>query len=137
MSLTPIQQVRLNIQDNTPGLYIISDDELEYILNRNSGNVTRASMDAARIILMNLSMRGDETVDILSIKGSSAAAAYKQALMLYIKDPNLNPLYNNLNMWVGGVSKTEIAANNANVDNKYVQSLNTSSTTESIDGFSI
>jgi hypothetical protein len=81
-------------------------------------------------------MQDSHTVDIFSVRNTSAAA-YKQALMLYIKDPNLNPLYNNLNMWVGGVSKTEIAANNANVDNKYVQSLSTSSTTESIDGFSI
>jgi len=27
MALTPLQQIRLIIQDNTPGLYIISDDE--------------------------------------------------------------------------------------------------------------
>ena len=65
MSLTPIQQIRLTVQDNTPGLYIISDDELDWLLEKNNNNVARASIDAARIILLNLSQRNDETVDII------------------------------------------------------------------------
>ena len=57
MALTPIQQVRLLVQDNTPGLYIISDDELEFLLDRNNSNVGRASLDAAKVILFNLAQR--------------------------------------------------------------------------------
>jgi hypothetical protein len=120
MALTPIQIVRLNVQDNTPGLYIISDDEVTYLLDKNSQNTNKASLDAARIILMNLSMRGDRTVDILSIKGSAAANAYRLALEMYLKDPNLNPVLNNCGAYAGGISISDMVANVANTDNNSV-----------------
>ena len=136
MAFTDIQKVRIEIGDTDPGFPLLDDATYAYYLEKHNNSIVRASIDAAKTILFQLSMQDSHTVDIFSVRNTSAAS-YKQALMLYIKDPNLNPLYNNLNMWVGGVSKTEIAANNANVDNNYVQSLNTSSTTESTDGFSI
>lgn len=136
MAFTDIQKVRVEIGDTDPGFPLLDDATYDYYLQKHNNSIVRASIDAAKTILFQLSMQDSHTVDIFSVRNTSAAS-YKQALMLYIKDPNLNPLYNNLNMWVGGVSKTEIAANNANVDNKYIQSLSTSSTTESTDGFSI
>ncbi len=122
MSLTPIQQIRLTVQDNTPGLYIISDDELAWLLEKNNNNVAKASIDAARIILLNLSQRNDETVDIMSIKSSKAAENYRLALESFLKDPNSNPLYQNLKGYVGGVSISDMDANNANLDNNIIQS---------------
>ena len=122
MSLTPIQQIRLTVQDNTPGLYIISDDEIDWLLEKNNNNVTKASIDAARIILLNLSQRNDETVDIMSIKSSKAAENYRLALESFLKDPNSNPLYQNLKGYVGGVSISDMDANNVNLDNNIVQS---------------
>ena len=136
MAFTDIQKVRVEIGDTDPGFPLLDDATYDYYLQKHNNSIVRASIDAAKTILFQLSMQDSHTVDIFSVRNTSAAS-YKQALMLYIKDPNLNPLYNNLNMWVGGVSKSEIAANNANADNNYVQSLNTSSTTESTDGFSI
>ena len=127
MSLTPIQQIRLTVQDNTPGLYIISDDELAWLLEKNNNNVAKASIDAARIILLNLSQRTDETVDIMSIKSSKAAENYRLALESFLKDPNSNPLYQNLKGYVGGVSISDMEANNANLDNNIVQSPSDSS----------
>jgi hypothetical protein len=117
MALTLIQQVRLNTQDNTPGLYIISDAEIEYLLEKNNNNVNRASVEAARIILFNLSMRTDETVDVFSIRGSQSSKAYMEALKLYIRDPNLNQVGNNLQGYVGGISLEDMQANDANLDN--------------------
>jgi len=117
MALTLIQQVRLLVQDNTPGLYIISDEEIQYLLDKNSNNVNRASVEAARIILFNLSMRSDSTVDIFSIRSSGSAKAYADALKLYIKDPNLNNVLMNLNGWAGGISKEDMQANDSNPDN--------------------
>ena len=117
MALTLIQQVRLNTQDNTPGLYIISDAEIEYLLEKNNNNVNRASVEAARIILFNLSMRTDETVDVFSIRGSQSSKAYMEALKLYIRDPNLNQVGNNLQGYVGGISIEDMQANDANLDN--------------------
>lgn len=117
MALTLIQQVRLNIQDNTPGLYILSDDEITYLLERNNDNVNRASVEAARIVLFNLSMRNDESVDVFSIRSSQSAKAYMEALKLYIRDPNLNQIGNNIQGYASGISLADMQANDANTDN--------------------
>ena len=117
MALTLIQQVRLNIQDNTPGLYILSDDEITYLLERNNDNVNRASVEAARIVLFNLSMRNDESVDVFSIRSSQSAKAYMEALKLYIRDPNLNQIGNNIQGYASGISLEDMQANDANTDN--------------------
>lgn len=117
MALTLIQQVRLNTQDNTPGLYIVSDEEIEYFLERNNNNVNRASVEVARVILFNLSMKSDEVVDIFSIRSSQSAKAYMEALKMYINNPNLNQVGNNLQGYVGGVSIEDMQANDANPDN--------------------
>ena len=122
MALTLIQQVRLNVQDNTPGLYIISDDEITYLLEKFNNNVDNASYQAAKVILLNLAQRSDETIDVFSIKGSKSATEYRLALELFLKDPANNPLYQNLKGYVGGVSISDMDANNANLDNNIIQS---------------
>ena len=121
MALTLIQQVRLNVQDNTPGLYIISDDEITYLLEKFNNNVDKASYQAAKIILLNLAQRSDETIDVFSIKGSKSATEYRLALELFLKDPANNPLYQNLKGYVGGASISDMDANNANLDNNIVE----------------
>ena len=122
--LTPIEQVRLNVQDNNPGFYMLSDDEIQFLLDESKGNVGRASIRAAQIILFKLAQQGDETVDIFSLRGSKAAEAYRQALLLYITNPSLNPLMQDMNIYTGGISKSDIAANNANLDNNIIISPN-------------
>ena len=136
MSLTLIQQVRFLVQDNVPGLYIISDDEIQYLLDKNSNNVNRAAVEAARIILFNLSMRSDSTVDIFSIRSSQSAKAYIEALKLFIKDPNLSGVLSNINGYAGGISISDMQSNDANLDNnipvppsKSPEDLNISSST--------
>ena len=127
MALTPIQQIRLLIQDNEPGLYILADEEIEFLLERNNASVNAASTEAARIVLFKMAQRGDETVDIFSIKGRGAAEQYRLALQLYLRDPNLNPVLNNVRGYVGGVSKADMEANDLNTDNNTVPtSFNTS-----------
>lgn len=122
--LTPVQQVRLNVQDNEPGFYMLSDEEIEYLLESNKGNVGRASLQAARIILFKLAQAGDETVDIFSIRGSKAAESYRLALELYIKSPSLNPMMDGVGIYVGGISKTDMEKNDCNMDNNIIQSPN-------------
>ena len=118
MSLSLIEQVRFLVQDNVPGLYVISDAEIEYLLERNNQSVNRASVEAARVILFNLSMNSsDSSVDIFSIKGSQAAKAYIEALKMYINNPALNQVGNNVQGYVGGISIAEMQANDANLDN--------------------
>lgn len=124
MALSLISQVRLLIQDNSPGLYIISDDEIEFLLERNNQSINRTAMDAARVILLNLSMRGDQTVDIFSIKGGKAAEQYRLALQLFLRDPNLNPVLQNVQGYFGGVSKSDMEANDGNLDNVIIPNVN-------------
>ena len=122
MALTLNQQVRLLCQDNTPGLYIISDDEIDFLLERNNNSVDKAVYEALQIMLRYLAQRGDESIDVFSIRGSKSAEQMRLAIELYLKDPANNPLYKNLKGYVGGVSISDMDANNANLDNNIIQS---------------
>ena len=121
MAYTDIQKVRIEVADVDPGFTLLADDEYSYLLEKNNNSIVRASVDAARIILLKLSQQTDETVSIFSIRGSKAAEQYRLALELYIKNPQLNPLYNNLQGYFGGVSISDMEANNANPDNNIVE----------------
>ena len=121
MDYTDIQKVRIEVADLDPGLPLLADDEYSYLLEKNNNSIVRASVDAARIILLKLSQQTDETVSIFSVKGSKAAEQYRLALELYIKNPQLNPLYNNLQGYFGGVSISDMEANAANPDNNIVE----------------
>ena len=116
MALTDIQKVRIEVGDTDVSLPILPDDTYTYLLTKNNNSVARASLDAARIILLNLSQRDDTTVDIFSIKGSKAASEYRQSLILFLQNPALNPILNGANTQVffGG---TSVSANQANTDN--------------------
>ena len=121
MAYTDIQKVRIEVADLDPGFPLLADDEYAYLLQKNNNSIVRASVDAARIILLKLSQQTDETVSIFSVKGSKAAEQYRLALELYIKNPQLNPLYNNLQGYFGGVSLSDMSANNSNADNNIVE----------------
>ena len=121
MAYTDVQKVRIEVADLDPGLPLLSDGEYAYLLEKNNNSILRAAADAARIILLKLSQQGDETVSIFSIRGSKAAESYRLALELYIKNPQLNALYNNLQGYFGGVSVSDMEANVANPDNNAVQ----------------
>lgn len=122
MALTDIQKIRVEIGDTEVGFPLLTDDVYEYLLEKNFNNIPRASIDAAKAILFQLSVRsGSETVDVFTVKNTSPSS-YLQALELYIKNPYLNPLASNLKGWVGGVSKSEMELNDSNLDNNIIQS---------------
>jgi hypothetical protein len=77
-------------------------------------------IDAAKSILFKLSMRGDETVDIFSVKGSKAAEQYRMALQLFIKNPDFNPALTLAGAYAGGISKQDMRENILNEDNNAV-----------------
>lgn len=122
--LTPIQEVRIAVGDIDPTLPILDDLTYEYFLSKNSSSVRRASMDAARSILMYLSMRGDETIDIFSIKGGRAAEQYRLSLQMFLRDPNMNPVLTSATVYAGGISKSDMESNLNNADNNSVTSVN-------------
>lgn len=114
-----IQKIRYELNDNSgPGLYILDDSTITYYLEKNFGSIARTSIDCCRAILLRLSMDSkDQVVDVLALRNSKAAEQYRLALELYLKDPSLNPLYNNLNGWAGNISVSEIEENNNTLDN--------------------
>lgn len=116
-----IHALRIELGDTSAEFPIMSDDEYNYFLGKHDWNIRRASMDAAKSIMLKLSMRTDETVDIFSIKGSSAAKNYMQALQMFIKNPDLNALYDKVQGYAGGISKADMQANDANSDNNIVK----------------
>ncbi len=115
-----IQSVRIELGDTDINFPILSDDEYTYFLNKHDQSVRKASMDAAKSIMLKLSMRTDESVDIFSIRGAQAARNYIQALQSYLKNPDLNQMLQNLQGYAGGISKSDMCSNNLNTDNNIV-----------------
>lgn len=115
-----IQALRYELGDTSPEWPIMSDEEYQYFLSKNDYVVRRAAMDAAKSIMFKLSMRDDSSVDIFSIKGSAAAKNYMSALMMFIKNPDLNSLYDKVQGYAGGISKADMQANDSNLDNNIV-----------------
>lgn len=118
--MATIQDIRYELGDTSAEFPIMTDAEYQYFLNKNSNSLQRTAMDAAKSIMLKLSMRTDETVDIFSIKGSSAAKNYIAALQMYIKNPDLNSMYDKVQGYAGGISKADMQANDANLDNNIV-----------------
>lgn len=131
MAWTDIQKCRIEVADLDPSFPLLSNDTYNYYLEKNNNNIIKASLDAARTILLMLSQRGDETVDIFSLRGSKAAEQYRLALQMYLANPNLNPLLNNTQVYFGGISKSEMLENNSNLDNNTI----TNPYTENIPSF--
>lgn len=134
MALTDIQKLRLEIGDTDASFPILDDSSYDYFLSKNSNSISRASIDAARAILFQLSTMNSETVSIFSVKNTSAEA-YRQALLLYIKDQNLNPIYQGLQGYFGGISITDMQTNNANTDNNIVVNPGKTDTLYQVDDF--
>ena len=138
MALTDIEKVRLNVGDVDPVLPILDDASYQYFLDNNNGSITRASYAAASCLLFKLSLNSsDKQVDVLSIKGSKAAAAYIEALKLYIRSPQLNPIYDSVNPYGSGISKSDMLANDTTPDNNYVKPFVPSTDTTSTDPWRI
>ena len=120
MVWTNLQKVKIEVADLDPSFPLLSDDTYNYYLEKNNDNITRASLDAARTILMVLSQRTDETVDIFSLRGSKAAESFRLALELYLKNPMLNPVLLNTSAIISGTSISDMLENDTNLDNNIV-----------------
>ena len=123
MAVTPemILSCRYEVGDTSVELPILADSEYTYFLEKNSENIRRSSLDAAKTILLKLSLNSkDSVVDVLSIKTSQQADQFRKALQLYIKSPELNGMYSTVSAWAGGISKSDMQSNIDNLDNNAV-----------------
>lgn len=115
-----VKAIRIELGDTSPEFPIMSDEEIRYFLDKHDWSIRRASIDVAKSMLLKLSMRTDESVDIFSVKGSGAAKQFMQALQMYITNPDLNPIYQNAMPYAGGISKSDMEQNNMNLDNNFI-----------------
>lgn len=125
MTVTPemIQAVRREVGDVDPIFPILNNSDYEYFIAKNNESIRRSSLDAARAILLNLSINSSSrTVDVLSVNNSKRAESYRQALLMYLRNPDLNSIYSSLNVYGSGISNQDMQNNNSNSDNNYVKS---------------
>lgn len=118
--MTNIEAIRLELGDNIPEFPILSNDEYTYFIDKNFGSIRKASVDAAKTILFKLARQTREVMDIFTIYGDQAFQQYKQALEIYIKDPNYNVAIQGAMPFAGGISVTNINENISIIDNNIV-----------------
>jgi len=122
MMLTDLQKIRIAVADLDPVMPFLNDDSYAYFLQKNDGSINRASLDAARTILLLLAQRTSSTVDVLSFSGQAKAAEqYRMSLQMFLRDPNMNPVLTNCQGYAGGISISDMQANVDNPDNNYAR----------------
>ncbi|MEG1400754.1 MAG: hypothetical protein RSC45_13470, partial [Acinetobacter sp.] len=67
--LSPIEVVRLEIGLVGEAVDLLTDEEIQYFLEKNNDNVRKASVDAAKTVIFILSQRVHERASELEIWG--------------------------------------------------------------------
>lgn len=116
MPLTPVEQVKLEIGLNGLPVPILTDDEIQYFLDKNNGSVRRAALDAAKTVLFILSRYVRERTGEIEVYGEQYFRSYMDALNLYIKDPNYSIAIASAKPYAGGISRADAIANATNPD---------------------
>jgi|APGre2960657404_1045060.scaffolds.fasta_scaffold00061_13 hypothetical protein len=120
MAFTDIEKVRIEIGDTDAAMPILSDDEIQYFLDKNEGSIRKASLDCAKSILFRLAAFTFERVDILEYRGSDYFAQYRKALEMFISNPEYGSVSNAMG-YAGGISISDIQANINDSDVNYVK----------------
>lgn len=120
MAFTDIEIVRLEIGDNDSAMPILSDEEIQYFIDKNEGSIRKACLDSAKSILFRLASFGFERVDILEYRGSDYFNQYKQALEMFIKNPEYGSVTKAM-IYAGGVSISDIQKNINDIDANIVR----------------
>lgn len=116
----PTDAVRLYVGDVSPTMPILSDADYEYFLAQNNQNVKRSAIVAAQAILFQFSQLVEERIGTLEFNGGQAANNYRQALMMFLNNPNFSVALEGALPYAGGISKQDIQNNIDNTDNQVV-----------------
>jgi hypothetical protein len=111
----PVMEVRLNVGDIWQDMELLSDADYQYFLDKYSGSVRRATLDAARAILFKISRFSRERTGDIEVYGSEWFKNYRNALMDMVKNPELSMSV--AMPYAGGISKEDMRANDENSDN--------------------
>lgn len=119
MALTDVDKVRLliGIGPNSPFNSFMTDEEIQWFLDYNGGNVIYAARMAAVSLSMQLSgVPSRERVGEIDV-WNNISTAYLKALDNFIKDASANTLPNGLMPYASGISWVDMKANDNNPDN--------------------
>lgn len=124
MALTQIQEVRLLVGDRDPLMPFLSDEEIQYFLDRANGNIEAASLNSAKSILFSLAQYVQQSVDgIGEYYGQEYFKNYKEALLVFIKNgggaaiPVIPGILKDATPYAGNISKSDF---NQNLDDTNV-----------------
>jgi len=117
MAFTDVQKIKLEIGLVAEASDILSDEELQYFLDKNNNSIKKASLDAAKTVLFILSQFTHERSDMLEIWGHAWFENYMKSLQLYLNNPNFSINIDSAKVYAGGISKTDIRSNVDNLDN--------------------
>ena len=118
--MTPIEEVRLEIGLLGQAYQLLSDEEVQYFLNKNNGNIRRASSSAGKTVLFILSQLVHTKASELESWDHDWFNNYYKALQMYLNDPNFSFAINGAMPYAGGISVADIRANIENYDNLVV-----------------
>ena len=118
--MTPIEEVRLEIGLLGQAYQLLSDEEIQYFLNKNNGNIRRASSSAGKTVLFILSQLVHTKASELESWDNDWFNNYYKTLQMYLNDPNFSFAINGAMPYAGGISVADIRANVENYDNLVV-----------------
>lgn len=118
--MTPIEEVRLEIGLLGQAYQLLSDEEVQYFLNKNNGNIRRASSSAGKTVLFILSQLVHTKASELESWDNDWFNNYYKTLQMYLNDPNFSFAINGAMPYAGGISIADIRANVENYDNLVV-----------------
>ena len=118
--MTPIEEVRLEIGLIGQAYQLLSDEEIQYFLNKNNGNIRRASSSAGKTVLFILSQLVHTKASELESWDHDWFNNYYKTLQMYLNDPNFSFAINGAMPYAGGISVADIRANVENYDNLVV-----------------
>jgi hypothetical protein len=109
-------RVRMIVGD-VDGLNCLVDDEwYEYFLKERNLTESRTALEIAKAILARYTANTREVVDQVEVYGNQEFNQYLQWLEKFISDPSLSGMGAPM-PYAGGISKSDMRANNRNRDN--------------------
>ncbi len=116
MAITLIEELRYNVGDISEDFQILPDSTYEWLLTKYSNNISACIKDAARFCLFGLAnFPTRERTGQIEV-WNDWANTYRKALEYLLKDTTLS-LGGVLVPYAGGISKEDMANNDAVIDN--------------------
>lgn len=115
----PVDRVRLTVGDTTE-MPIFPDALYQQVLDKNSGNESQTALEMAQYLLGHISQTGfRERAAQYEVYGREWLQSYKDFLNTFVTGKN-SQMVGTAGMYAGGISVSDMSANDLNTDNNLV-----------------